>query len=109
MCFTLALGDHPQGSNWGYTLAIIRFALVTIFVTVSALLLAFKGLNRLVKGSGDFFSDAIFQSIVLSLAERLGLYVVASVILVSCFSLLSLDFSFVFSLTSQPHSLILGI
>jgi chitin synthase len=27
MCFILSLGNRPQGSNWGYTLAIIGFGL----------------------------------------------------------------------------------
>ena len=79
MCFILALGNRPQGSNWGYTLAIVGFGLITIFMTVSALLLAFKGLDQLVKAHQgglsleDFFSDSIFRNIVLSLAATLGL------------------------------------
>jgi len=95
MCFILALGNRPQGAIWGYTLAIIGFGLITIFMTVSALLLAFKGLDQLVKehkGSlslGDFFSDSIFRNIVLSLAATLGLYVFASLIFVSRFPLLT--------------------
>jgi chitin synthase len=61
MCFILALGNRPQGSKWGYTLAIVGFALITIYMTVSALVLAFKGLDQLEKehkgslGLGDFF------------------------------------------------------
>jgi chitin synthase len=35
MCFILALGNRPQGSKWGYTLAFIGFALITIYMTVS--------------------------------------------------------------------------
>lgn len=91
MCFILALGNRPQGSNWGYTLAIVGFGLITIFMTVSALLLAFKGLDQLVRAQkgrlslGDFFSDSIFRNIVLSLAATLGLYVFASLIFVSLF------------------------
>ena len=103
MCFILALGNRPQGSNWGYTLAIVGFGLITIFMTVSALLLAFKGLDQLVKAHkgglslGDFFSDSIFRNIVLSLAATLGLYVFASLIFVSIHSVIH---SFLFSLTS---------
>jgi chitin synthase len=36
MCFILALGNRPQGSNWGYALAIVGFSLITIFMTISA-------------------------------------------------------------------------
>jgi chitin synthase len=78
MCFILALGNHPQGANLGYTLAIIGFDLITIFTTISALLLAFKGLDQLVKehkgllSLRDFFSDGIFRNIVLSFGSYVG-------------------------------------
>ena len=91
--YLLSLGNRPQG-------AIIGFGLITIFMTVSALLLAFKGLDILVKehkGSlslGDFFSNAIFRNIVLSLAATLGIYVFASLIFVSRVMRVSLFFSF---------------
>ena len=34
MCFILSLGNRPQGSKWGYTLAMIGFSLITIYMTV---------------------------------------------------------------------------
>jgi chitin synthase len=34
MCFLLSLGNRPQGSKWGYTLAFIGFGLITIYMTV---------------------------------------------------------------------------
>lgn len=37
MCFILALGNRPQGSKLGYTLAFIGFAVITIYMTVSVL------------------------------------------------------------------------
>jgi chitin synthase len=84
MCFVLALGNRPPGSTWPYTFAIVGFAFITIYMTVSALVLAFKGLDQLVKDNkgsldlGDFFSNAISWNIVLSLAATLGLYMFAS-------------------------------
>jgi hypothetical protein len=89
MCFILALGNRPQGSKWPYTFAIVGFVFITIYMTVSALVLAFKGHDQFVKDSkgsldlGNFFSDTIFWNIVLSLAATLGLYVFASLIFVS--------------------------
>lgn len=38
MCFILALGNRPQGSKLGYTLAFIGFALITVYMTVSLIL-----------------------------------------------------------------------
>ena len=33
-CFILALGNRPQGAKWGYTLAFVGFALITVYMTV---------------------------------------------------------------------------
>ncbi|KAF9465779.1 glycosyltransferase family 2 protein [Collybia nuda] len=91
MCFILSLGNRPQGSKWGYTAAFIGFAVVTIYMTVAAFLLAFKGIENIsaaVAASdggrgltlGDVFTNPIFRNIVLSLLATLGLYVIASLI-----------------------------
>ena len=34
-CFILSLGNRPQGAKWFYTGAMIGFALITIYMTVS--------------------------------------------------------------------------
>lgn len=34
MCFLLSLGNRPQGSKWGYTMAFIGFGLITVYMTV---------------------------------------------------------------------------
>ncbi|KAH7913366.1 glycosyltransferase family 2 protein [Hygrophoropsis aurantiaca] len=86
MCFLLSLGNRPQGAKWGYTLAFIGFALVTVYMTVAAFLLAIKGIqavekseNRTIQAS-DFFGNAIFRDIIISLAATFGLYVISSVL-----------------------------
>ena len=33
-CFILSLGNRPQGSNKGYTLAFVGFAIFTLYMTV---------------------------------------------------------------------------
>lgn len=88
MCFILALGNRPQGAKWGYTSAMIGFSIITIYMTVAAFLLAFKGLENLAASDGplsfdDIFTNHIFRNIVLSLLATLGLYIVASLIFVS--------------------------
>jgi len=85
-CFILALGNRPQGSKWGYTMALIGFALVTVYMTVAAFLLAFKGIQNLANNTAggltldDIFTNHIFRNIVLSLLATLGLYIIASLI-----------------------------
>ena len=40
MCFILSLGNRPQGSKWGYTLAMIGFAIITIYMTVCPIIIS---------------------------------------------------------------------
>ncbi|KAH0832307.1 glycosyltransferase family 2 protein [Lanmaoa asiatica] len=86
MCFLLALGNRPQGAKRAYTLAFVGFGLITIYVTVSAFLLAYKGVESVAQSEGraikasDFFTDAIFRNIVLSLVATLGLYIISSLL-----------------------------
>jgi chitin synthase len=42
MCFILSLGNRPQGSKWGYTLAIIGFGFITIYMTVRLFVYNFR-------------------------------------------------------------------
>ncbi|KAL0960546.1 hypothetical protein HGRIS_005585 [Hohenbuehelia grisea] len=86
MCFILSLGNRPQGSKWGYTAAFIGFGVITIYMTVAAFLLAFKGIENISSVQGrpltlnDVFTNSIFRNIVISLVATLGLYVIASII-----------------------------
>lgn len=86
MCFLLSLGNRPQGSKWGYTLAFLGFGIITIYMTFAAVMLVVQGINTIQSNKGgplqvaDIFSDRIFLNIVLSLAATLGLYIVASLI-----------------------------
>ncbi|GJF00218.1 glycosyltransferase family 2 protein [Phanerochaete sordida] len=84
MCFLLALGNRPQGAKWFYTIAFIGFAVITVYMTIAAFFLAFKGVDNLVKSDGlsvsGLFANAIFRNIVISLLATLGLYILASLI-----------------------------
>ncbi|KLO11794.1 glycosyltransferase family 2 protein [Schizopora paradoxa] len=84
MCFILSLGNRPQGSKTSYTLAMVGFAIVTVYMTIAAFLLAFKGVENVENVEGrpitfsDIFSNSIFRDIVISLLATLGLYFIAS-------------------------------
>ena len=45
MCLLLSLGNRPQGSTWGYMLALVGFGFVTFYMTVAVFLLACKGIQ----------------------------------------------------------------
>jgi chitin synthase len=57
VCFLLSLGDWPQGSKWGYTLALIGFGFVTAYMTVAAFLLAYKGIESVLRRRRDAQSN----------------------------------------------------
>ncbi|EJU02992.1 glycosyltransferase family 2 protein [Dacryopinax primogenitus] len=87
MCFILALGNRPQGANIAYTVALIGFALITIYMTTAAILLAVKGIEAAANNANqgiltltDFFANSIFRNIVLSLLATTGLYLISSLL-----------------------------
>jgi chitin synthase len=89
ICFILALGNRPQGSKMAYTLAIIGFAVITIYMALAVTLLAYKCIEIMIKKHkgdwkiGDFLRSMIFRNLILSIVGTLGLYIFASVIFVS--------------------------
>ncbi|KAG8768582.1 Chitin synthase, class 1 [Ceratobasidium sp. 428] len=85
MCFLLSLGNRPQGSKFGYTMAFIGFGLITVYMTFAAFFLAVKSINDLTSQEGplnfgSFFTNSIFRNVVISIAATLGLYIVASLL-----------------------------
>ncbi|KZT12244.1 glycosyltransferase family 2 protein [Laetiporus sulphureus 93-53] len=85
MCYLLSLGNRPQGSKWGYTLAFVGFALITVYMTVAAFFLVYEEVKALAKEKGSLdlsvlFSSSIFIDIVVSLMSTYGLYVLASLL-----------------------------
>ncbi|CCL99770.1 uncharacterized protein FIBRA_01792 [Fibroporia radiculosa] len=85
MCFLLSLGNRPQGAKWGYTLAFVGFAFITVYMTAAAFFLAVKGIQNVIHADGpltvsSLFGNAIFRDIVLSVLSTYGLYILASLI-----------------------------
>ncbi|KAF8516437.1 glycosyltransferase family 2 protein [Hysterangium stoloniferum] len=87
MCFLISLGNRPQGSRRAYTMAMIGFSFITIYMTFSAFFLAFKGLANLQEQApnhqlavSDVFTNHIFRDIIISLLATLGLYVISSLL-----------------------------
>ena len=96
--------DRDDRSRRAYTLAIVGFGVITIYMTVrpdgtavtcgltcvwqfSALFLAFNGLNHIPAGKSfvsNLFTNHIFLDIVISLSATFGLYLVSSLLFVRC-------------------------
>ncbi|POW03761.1 hypothetical protein PSHT_11525 [Puccinia striiformis] len=87
MCFLLAMGNRPQGSKVMFTIALVVFALITLYMTFAGVFIAVKGIMNaeaaIVANGGhftvaDIFANKIFRNIVLSLVATFGLWLVAS-------------------------------
>ncbi|POW08626.1 hypothetical protein PSTT_07328 [Puccinia striiformis] len=78
MCFLLAMGNRPQGSKVMFTIALVVFALITLYMTgimnAEAAIVANGGHFTV----ADIFANKIFRNIVLSLVATFGLWLVAS-------------------------------
>ncbi|KAN0063634.1 Chitin synthase 4 [Thecaphora frezii] len=83
-CFLLSMGNRPAGSKWGYTISMIVFAVLTLYMTAAALYLAIDSILDATGARGGgaqaLVSDETFVNIVISLAATFGLYLVASVL-----------------------------
>ncbi|EPQ26218.1 uncharacterized protein PFL1_06153 [Pseudozyma flocculosa PF-1] len=82
-CFLLSMGNRPAGSKWGYTISMIVFALLTLYMTAAALYLAVDSILNATGANGpgaeSLVSDTTFVNIVISLAATFGLYLLASI------------------------------
>ncbi|GHJ86389.1 hypothetical protein NliqN6_2791 [Naganishia liquefaciens] len=85
MCFLLSMGNRPQGSVAGYTAAMVGFAFITVYMVASAIYLAVVGIKAAVEdGNIDVAdynnADQTFRNIVLSLIATYGIYILASLL-----------------------------
>ncbi|CAG8484061.1 7781_t:CDS:2 [Cetraspora pellucida] len=90
--FVFALGHRIQGSNKAYTISIIFFGLIMIYMLFAAFWLTIKGIDVGVGSlqNPDFKStatakavlgNATFRDIILSLVSTYGLYLIASLMM----------------------------
>ncbi|CEH18035.1 glycosyltransferase family 2 protein [Ceraceosorus bombacis] len=82
-CFLLSMGNRPAGSKWGYTLSMVVFALITLYMTAAAVYLAVHSIinaERSADSSTALVTDPIFINIVVSLASTYGIWLIASVL-----------------------------
>lgn len=83
LCFILALGNRPQGSKVGYTVAMVGYALITVYMIFCAIWLAVHSIETVQRESGnvnDLLKSKVFTNIVLSLLATYGLYILSSLI-----------------------------
>ena len=82
-CFLLSMGNRPAGSKWGYTISMIVFALLTLYMTGAALYLAVDSIMNATgpggQGTSELLTDRVFINIVVSLAATFGLWLLASI------------------------------
>jgi len=83
-CFILSLGNRPAGSKLGYTVSMVGFAVLTVYMLFAAIYLAAQGIEDVEDeggfNSGTVFGNTVFANIVLSLTATYGLYILASLL-----------------------------
>ncbi|SPO21055.1 Chitin synthase 4 [Ustilago trichophora] len=82
-CFLLSMGNRPAGSKFGYTLAMVVFALLTLYMTGAAVYLAVDSILNATGANGGgaeaLVSNRTFVNIVISLAATFGIWTIASI------------------------------
>ncbi|SNX81787.1 Chitin synthase 4 [Melanopsichium pennsylvanicum] len=82
-CFLLSMGNRPAGSKFGYTLAMVVFALLTAYMTAAAIYLAVDAILNATGANGAgaeaLVSNRTFVNIVISLAATFGIWTIASI------------------------------
>lgn len=81
--FLLSLGNRPAGAKFGYTLAMVIFGLLSIYMTTSAIYLAVSSIintENQTASTAKLLTNTTFVSIVLSVAATLGVYLLASIL-----------------------------
>ncbi|OCH88482.1 glycosyltransferase family 2 protein [Obba rivulosa] len=85
LSFLLALGNKPHGSKWFYTIVMAGFAIITVYMMWAVVFLSIKGVQNAIGAVKtpkilDLFVNPLFRDIVVSLFATVGVYVMASII-----------------------------
>lgn len=81
--FLLSLGNRPAGAKFGYTLAMVLFAILTLYMTVCAVYLSVTSIlasKNSTAGAVSLLTNTTFVSIVISVAATIGVYLIASIL-----------------------------
>ncbi|KAI8979668.1 chitin synthase 2 [Mycotypha africana] len=80
--FIMAMGNRPQGSRIAYTLCMVFFALLMIYMMFAAIWITVVGVTTIVEESnGDFMAmlgQSAFRNIIISLCATYVMYFVSS-------------------------------
>jgi len=80
-CFLFSMGNRPKGAQWKYRIAMLIFAVLTIWMVVCAVLCAIKALEQI--------GTPIYSRMVLSLLATYGSFVAASLLFMDPWHLLT--------------------
>ncbi|EJU04297.1 glycosyltransferase family 2 protein [Dacryopinax primogenitus] len=69
-CFLFSMGNRPKGARWKYRIAVVIFAVLTVWMVVCAVLCAVKALEQI--------GTPMYSRMVLSLLVTYGSFVAAS-------------------------------
>ena len=78
--FLLSMGNRPAGAKFGYTLSMVLFGLLTLYMTFAAVFLAIKNIVKAessADGTQALLTNYTFIAIVISVAATFGVYLLA--------------------------------
>lgn len=81
--FLLSMGNRPAGAKFGYTLSMVLFGLLTLYMTFAAVFLAIKNIVKAessADGTQALLTNYTFIAIVISVAATFGVYLLASLL-----------------------------
>ncbi|KAK3714481.1 hypothetical protein LTR37_007787 [Vermiconidia calcicola] len=84
-CFILALGNRPQGSNKFYMTQVYFWAILMTYLLFAAIFITVKSVQKQISENGGFtftmlFTNRLFFTLVVSLLSTYVLYLVASIL-----------------------------
>lgn len=80
------MGNRPAGSKWAYSVSMVAFALLTIYMTAAAVYLAVTAIidaENTSDSADALVSNGTFVNIVISLAATYGVWLISSILFVS--------------------------
>ncbi|ORZ01326.1 chitin synthase 1 [Syncephalastrum racemosum] len=77
--FLIAMGNRPQGSKGAYTVIMVFFALLMVYIIFASVWLAYDGISNAIESS-SLLEDGSFRDIVVSVAATYAIYWLSSLL-----------------------------
>ena len=102
-CFVLALGNRPQGSNRFYMSMVYFWVALMAWLVFASIFISVRSVQNQVAQNGfsfgQLFSNSIFAALIVSLLSTWALYLIASIMFLDPFHMLTCVCGFIATIT----------